>query len=52
MKTKIQGIGGLVFAIIATACAISDIAPWVTALFALAAGIDCLTLGLFGGRDD
>lgn len=53
MKRKTQGIGGLAFAIIAAACAVGDIQPWITALFAVAAGLDCLHLGFDnGGRDD
>lgn len=52
MKRKTQGIGGLVFAIIAAACAVGGVQPWITALFAVAAGLDCLHLGFSGGRDD
>lgn len=52
MKIKIQGLSGLAFAVIAAGCALAEAAPWITALFAIAAGIDCLTLGLFGDRDD
>ncbi|WP_163197926.1 hypothetical protein [Bifidobacterium platyrrhinorum] len=52
MKRKTQGIGGIAFAIIAAACAVGGAQPWITALFAVAAGLDCLHLGFFGGRDD
>ncbi|NMM99731.1 hypothetical protein G1C96_0309 [Bifidobacterium sp. DSM 109958] len=52
MNDKLQGIFGLAFGLIAAACAFTGFAPWITALFAIAAGVDCLTLGLFGGRQD
>lgn len=52
MKRKLTAFAGLAASIAAAACAFAHAAPWVTALFALAAGINCLTLGLFGGRDD
>ncbi|MBT1166565.1 hypothetical protein [Bifidobacterium simiarum] len=49
---RLQGLGGLSFALLAAACAMNGVAGWITALFAIAAGINCLTLGLFGGRND
>ncbi|MBT1181171.1 hypothetical protein JS531_04125 [Bifidobacterium sp. CP2] len=52
MKITIQGLGGLAFALIAAGCAIAEATPWITALFAIATGIDCLTLSLFGGHRD
>lgn len=52
MKHKMQGTLGLMASICAAASAFAGFAPWITALFAIAAGLDCLTLGLFGDRDD
>lgn len=52
MKSKIWGITGLATGLCAAASACAGFAPWITALLAIAAGIDCLTLGLFGGHDD
>lgn len=53
MKRKLTAFAGFAASIAAAACAFAHVAPWITALFALAAGVDCLTLGLFlGGRDD
>ncbi|WP_190973730.1 hypothetical protein [Bifidobacterium tissieri] len=52
MNHKLQGIGGLAFSLISAACAFAGVAPWITALFAIAAGIDCLMIGMFGGRND
>ncbi|KFI50028.1 hypothetical protein [Bifidobacterium biavatii] len=52
MKRKLTAIAGLASSAAAAACAFAGFAPWITALFAIAAGIDCLTLGLFGGHDD
>lgn len=52
MKNKLLGTVGLACGIAAAACTLSGLAPWIGALFAIAAGIDCLTLGLFGGHDD
>ena len=52
MKRKLTALAGLAAAIASATCALTGTAPWITALFAIAAGIDCLTLGLFGGRDD
>ncbi|MCH9275282.1 hypothetical protein JS533_003190 [Bifidobacterium amazonense] len=52
MKHKLQGLGGLAFALVAAACAFAGTAPWITALFAIAIGVDCRTLGLFGDHDD
>ncbi|WP_160319055.1 hypothetical protein [Bifidobacterium aesculapii] len=47
-----QGTLGLMASLCAAASAFAGFAPWITALFAIAAGLDCLTLGLFGDRDD
>ncbi|MBW3077702.1 hypothetical protein [Bifidobacterium simiiventris] len=52
MKRKFTAIAGLASSVAAAACAFAGFAPWITALFAIAAGIDCLTLGLFGDHDD
>lgn len=52
MKRKLTAFAGFAASIAAIVCAFAHVAPWITALFALAAGIDCLTLGLFGGHDD
>ncbi|KAB8287919.1 hypothetical protein [Bifidobacterium avesanii] len=52
MKSKTWGIIGLAAGLCAAASAFVGFAPWITALFAIAAGLDCLTLGLFGDRDD
>jgi len=52
MNKRMQGLGGLAFALIAAGCALADVAPWVTAMSALAVGIDCLVLRPFGGWDD
>ena len=52
MKRKLTAVAGLAASVAAAACALAESTPWVTALFAIAAGIDCLTLGLTGGRDD
>ena len=52
MKRKMQGTMGLMASICAAASAFAGFAPWITALFAISAGLDCLTLGLFGDRDD
>ena len=50
MKDKLQGLSGLACSLIAAACAFSGTAPWITAAFALVAGIECLRFGLSGGR--
>lgn len=52
MKRKLTAISGLAASIAAAASAFAGFAPWITALFAIAAGVDCLTLGLFGGHND
>ena len=52
MKINLKGLGGLTLALIAAGCALAEVTPWVTALFAIAADLDCLRLGLFGGHDD
>ncbi|PLS30062.1 hypothetical protein Uis1B_2113 [Bifidobacterium margollesii] len=53
MKHKLlTSIAGLGFSLAAGASAFAGFAPWITALLALCAGLDCLRLGLFGCRDD
>lgn len=52
MKDKLLGIAGLACGIAAAACMVSGLDPWIGSLFAIAAGIDCLTLSLFGGHHD
>ncbi|MBT1164302.1 hypothetical protein [Bifidobacterium felsineum] len=39
MKTKIQGLNGLAFAVIAAGCSFAEVAPW---MFACASGNDPL----------